>query len=391
MVENESEQIIDISSMLIDCFFEFLMEGELADQAYQAKFASKDSFDKTKSFQEQGYSFCIDRDLPSSITIEINKLIMAKVNAFLVRTDVEILIDKLSYFDENVSKNSFDRVFPAPGKGPKEDIYEANQKWFELIWQSTFQYISWYEKTAQYTQKMNGQAIELAKKMVNEINQSIYGDHNKKDDKGLVGKTESLKSEMSTISDEVVRIRESIRGSESGQGENKKGGLVGEIDRLKSDTNNIKDDIQKNTVSVLGIFAAIVLAFSGTFSFTTSTLQGINSVSVYRLIGVIALLGIISFDLIAFLLVSVQKICQNTESANSSFEKPHFLFWVINAILIIALVFSFFAWKNDWLTKDLPDDETTPPCPSSSISELSSIEMRTGTEKVASYRLIIQK
>ena len=42
---------------------------------------------------------------------------------------------------------------------------------------------------------------------------------------------------------------------------------------------------QREYISILGIFAAVVLAFTGGIAFSTSVLKNINTVSVYRITG----------------------------------------------------------------------------------------------------------
>ena len=60
--------------------------------------------------------------------------------------------------------------------------------------------------------------------------------------------------------------------------------------------------VEKEYISILGIFAAIVLAFVGGITFSSSVLQNIDSVSIYRLLLVIDLLAFVLINTI-FLLV----------------------------------------------------------------------------------------
>lgn len=55
--------------------------------------------------------------------------------------------------------------------------------------------------------------------------------------------------------------------------------------------------VEKEYISILGIFAAIVLAFVGGITFSTSVLQNISAVSVFRLLLVV--------DFLAFVLINV--------------------------------------------------------------------------------------
>ena len=44
------------------------------------------------------------------------------------------------------------------------------------------------------------------------------------------------------------------------------------------------DNAQKESITILGIFSAVILAFIGGMTFTSSVLSNINSVSIYRLL-----------------------------------------------------------------------------------------------------------
>lgn len=61
-------------------------------------------------------------------------------------------------------------------------------------------------------------------------------------------------------------------------------------------------DMEKDNITILGIFASIVLTFVGTITFSSSVLQSINKASIYRLILVIDLLGFIFYNVIHHLL-----------------------------------------------------------------------------------------
>lgn len=69
---------------------------------------------------------------------------------------------------------------------------------------------------------------------------------------------------------------------------------------------------QKEYVTILGILATIIVTFMGSMSFSSSVLQAMNSSSIYRLVGVIVLLGFVIFNLLGllmkFLLIITDKL-----------------------------------------------------------------------------------
>ncbi|RDY30159.1 hypothetical protein [Lachnotalea glycerini] len=73
--------------------------------------------------------------------------------------------------------------------------------------------------------------------------------------------------------------------------------FAGSIEEAKENLRKEIKGVEKEYISILGIFAAIVLAFVGGITFSSSVLQNIDSASIYRLLLVV--------DLLAFVLIQV--------------------------------------------------------------------------------------
>lgn len=74
---------------------------------------------------------------------------------------------------------------------------------------------------------------------------------------------------------------------------------------------NLKDEIrgiEKEYISILGIFASIVLAFVGGITFSSSVLQNIGSVSIYRLLLVVLILACVLVNIIWMLVHFIMQI-----------------------------------------------------------------------------------
>ena len=69
------------------------------------------------------------------------------------------------------------------------------------------------------------------------------------------------------------------------------------IEETKENLNKQVKSIEKEYISILGIFAAIILTFVGGMAFSTSVLQNMASVSIYRLL--------ITTDFLAFVFINV--------------------------------------------------------------------------------------
>lgn len=94
--------------------------------------------------------------------------------------------------------------------------------------------------------------------------------------------------------------------------------------------------IEKEYITILGIFSSILLAFVGGMTFSTSVLQNMKDVGVYRLILVILLLGFILINTINILLRYIFKL--------NHVETVKIPIWTLNIIFGILLIADAFAW-----------------------------------------------
>ncbi|ELP5188882.1 hypothetical protein R1Z15_002946, partial [Clostridium perfringens] len=75
-------------------------------------------------------------------------------------------------------------------------------------------------------------------------------------------------------------------------------------DKLKKMDNDIDNSTSKS-ITILGIFSGIVMAFTGGISFIASSLQNMHQVSIYRIVLVIILLATSIFDIIFMLMYMI--------------------------------------------------------------------------------------
>lgn len=108
---------------------------------------------------------------------------------------------------------------------------------------------------------------------------------------------------------------------------------------IEETTQHVKG-LEKEYVTILGIFASIVLTFVGGLTFSTSVLQHINAISIYRLILTIDLIAIVLFDVICLLINFVCHI-------NNRLFKTKIVFWFNIAFIIIG-VLVVLAWLLDF-------------------------------------------
>nr|DAX43438.1 MAG TPA: Synaptobrevin [Caudoviricetes sp.] len=114
-------------------------------------------------------------------------------------------------------------------------------------------------------------------------------------------------------------------------------------EEFSKEVQNIKDNLTKMSVqyiTILGIFASIVLAFVSGLAFSTSVLQNIDKVSIYRLIAVISLIAIFIVNILNSLFSFIKQIHYGKDDESSKF-KPLNLF---NIIMLLIIILTAVAW-----------------------------------------------
>lgn len=81
--------------------------------------------------------------------------------------------------------------------------------------------------------------------------------------------------------------------------------LADSVDSKIKEMNKDIDNSTSKSITILGIFSGIVMAFTGGLSFIASSLQNMNQVSIYRLILVLTLLSTAIFDIIFMLMYMI--------------------------------------------------------------------------------------
>ena len=121
---------------------------------------------------------------------------------------------------------------------------------------------------------------------------------------------------------------------------------------------NLKKEIkgvEKEYISILGIFAAIVLAFVGGITFSTSVLQNISSVSVFRLLLIVDFLAFVLINIIHILVKFIFTINEkdakifNVKALNATclvIAAAIIVAWLLNANQLPDFISSFLPWSK---------------------------------------------
>ncbi len=127
--------------------------------------------------------------------------------------------------------------------------------------------------------------------------------------------------------------------------------LGNKMSDIQSNTDKLKQEIkgyQKESITILGIFASIVLAFTGGMTFSSSVLENIDKSSIYRIILVICLLGIVLFNVIWML---IKFLCDM--NGKVTYRKRYVI--IVDVALIACILLSIVAYKFQWLERQTVD------------------------------------
>lgn len=109
-------------------------------------------------------------------------------------------------------------------------------------------------------------------------------------------------------------------------------------ERVKENERRI-ENTQKEYIAILGIFAAIVLAFTGGLAFSSSILEYMHTVSIYRILTIALVIGLVLFNVIHLLVWYINKIVRDEHGMNWHIWLAVHL--VMGALMLIV----FFCWS----------------------------------------------
>lgn len=111
--------------------------------------------------------------------------------------------------------------------------------------------------------------------------------------------------------------------------------------------------VEKEYITILGIFASIILAFVGTFTFSTSVLNNVSDTNALKLVAIALVIGLVFFNIINVLIQFLREINDKVERNKKGNQKKSKYFWPVNIILcvliiITVLILGDFQWLR-WL------------------------------------------
>lgn len=116
------------------------------------------------------------------------------------------------------------------------------------------------------------------------------------------------------------------------------------LDRKYKELKENLNKQQTQYITILGIFASIVLAFVGGLVFSTSALSNIDKASIYCLLFVVAFIALFFGNILYFLFDFLSKIAIQTQEKQCNWWKQPILWF--NVICVIFMLVGFFFETN---------------------------------------------
>lgn len=142
---------------------------------------------------------------------------------------------------------------------------------------------------------------------------------------------ETLQTQINTFHTEVQAINKDFEATE----------------KKLSDVENKLGNSQKEYISILGIFAAVVLAFTGGIAFSTSVLNNIAQASIYRTVGISLIIGLVLINVLFGLFYYISSLVSKDKKDILPLIISNVIFVVLLALTIIAWNYGFVENRND--------------------------------------------
>ena len=122
--------------------------------------------------------------------------------------------------------------------------------------------------------------------------------------------------------------------------------IKNDVETMKNDLKESREKIehsQKEYIAILGIFSAVVLAFTAGLVFSTSVLENVHQGSIYRIALICSLIGLVIINILFVMFRYVERIVHRRGERVS--WKHHIPIFVVDGIIVLFMVGIVFAWR----------------------------------------------
>lgn len=179
-----------------------------------------------------------------------------------------------------------------------------------------------------------------------------YQAKNSGDEGKLIDISDQIRKLYDHISLDIARIKYSEKGDVEVSGQESIEKIRSQINDDKSKIITLQDSVkeatvkadkmQKEYVSILAIFAAVIGVFFSGVGFSTSVLSNIDKSSIYRILLGVTILGMFLFNLLALLLGFIREIVVNKTWSLRVYIIGNLAFIIILALIYVAWIFQVF-------------------------------------------------
>jgi hypothetical protein len=184
-----------------------------------------------------------------------------------------------------------------------------------------------------------------------------YNPQNRDDNGKLIDIGDSIQKLYDHVSLDIARILYSDAGDRKASGtaavvdvQSQIKQIQADIERAKIAQSNVEVELgkqQKEYIAILGIFAAVVLAFTGGIAFSTSILNNINTVSPYRIVIIALIIGLVLVNVLFGLFYYVDRLVNGLNEDKKKI-KP---LMVSNIVIVVLLAATVISWCYGWVEK----------------------------------------
>lgn len=107
--------------------------------------------------------------------------------------------------------------------------------------------------------------------------------------------------------------------------------------QINEKLNEVKG-IQKEYIAILGIFASVVLAFTGGIAFSASVFQNLHLSNIYRIVLIALILGVVLINVLYGLFYYIDRIVNGRENKSVA---P---LWIANVLFLLLIIGTIACW-----------------------------------------------
>lgn len=130
---------------------------------------------------------------------------------------------------------------------------------------------------------------------------------------------------------------------------------ISDINDLNTDLEEQKKTIQSHniqSISIIGLFASIILAFTGGYTMLTGVFANLGNIEGRQLLPYLVLafiVGAVLFNLVFTVFRFTSRLCHSEKKQPATDNSARIAFWVVNCVCVGGIVLSLLAYYLHWI------------------------------------------